>query len=180
MNLCEEHGIRFRVEGDGLYRLREGTKRATRIWKGQWDGYLCRDGWTFAWNADVLAVLNPGEREAWQRLEPGQMPALGNCLFGTFREDGQWQVLALETATGEVRWRAVRAGQDEHGVLIPAGRSLGLWRTGPLELLDVRNGEHLQTLEPQGAWFSAAGPIGYRDGLVVLAADDRNASYEEG
>ena len=178
--LREADGICFRVPDDGLYRLDEGARRPRRIWKGSFDGYLCLRGYTFAWNAEVLAARTPSGRRAWERAEPGQLPALGDGLFGTFREAGEWRVLALEAATGKVRWRAVREGQDEHGVLIPAGRAVGLWRLGSVELLDARTGEHLETLQPPGDWFTAAGPASYHAGLLVLAADDTLIAYEEG
>ena len=179
VELRDADGVRFRVPEDGLYRMDESTGRVVRAWKGAWDGFLVQEGWTVAWNSEVLAVRNPRGRGAWERRNPGQMPALGAHLFGTFREAGEWKVLALERDTGEVRWSVAREGQDEHGVLIPAGRWVGLWRLGPVEMLDARTGEHVQMLEPPGDWFSAAGSISYRDGLLVLAADDQVLCYEE-
>ena len=85
VDLREAGGVCFRVPDQGLYRL-EATGVA-RTWKGAWDGFLSQRGWTFAWNAEVLSARDPRGRKAWERPAPGQMPALGACLFGNFLEE---------------------------------------------------------------------------------------------
>ena len=164
-------------ESAGLYRvdLADGSLRRSTADAVAWA--MCHEDDVLTGRpGGAVSLRDRAGQVRWEHGGGGLSSHLdADGMFGAEHDGGTWAAVCRERSTGALRWRHPLPDAGQYLTVFPWDDLTVLWDAGPLTLVDRRSGAFLQTLEGD---FTAVGPSGCGDGILVAAAGETLCCFE--